>query len=151
MRVPVVAPGVLLAGTGLGGVLTVVTLLPGPVGLAAAIGVLGAGAFLLWPGAVLPVGIIGGAVVGALLSGGDVRRYIAVEVLLLAAGGAALAVRHWLGSRRHRDAAPDRFGRTARRPPRRHHRADGDGAGAIAGSGPVGTPDPRYGVGYWVR
>ncbi|WP_433260624.1 hypothetical protein ACQPWR_17890 [Micromonospora vinacea] len=47
MRVPVVAPSVLLAGAGLGGVLTVVTLLPGPVGLAAAIGVLCAGAFLL--------------------------------------------------------------------------------------------------------
>nr|WTA64849.1 hypothetical protein OHB51_20255 [Micromonospora sp. NBC_00855] len=40
MRVPVVAPSVLLAGAGLGGVLTVVTLLPEPVGLAAAIGVL---------------------------------------------------------------------------------------------------------------
>ncbi|MER7592002.1 hypothetical protein ABTW72_31125 [Micromonospora sp. NPDC127501] len=47
MRAPIVAPGVLLAGTGLGAVLTVVTLLPGPVGLAAAIGVLCAGAFLL--------------------------------------------------------------------------------------------------------
>ncbi|RAO39099.1 hypothetical protein PSN13_00123 [Micromonospora saelicesensis] len=47
MRVPVVAPGVLLAGAGLGAVLTVVTLLPGPVGLAAAIGLLCAGAFLL--------------------------------------------------------------------------------------------------------
>jgi hypothetical protein len=104
MRVPVVAPSVLLAGTGLGGVLAVVTLLPGPVGLAATIGLLCAGAFLLWPWAVLPVGIIGGAVVGALLSGGDVRGYIAVEVLLLAAGGAALAVRHWLGSRRPRGA-----------------------------------------------
>ncbi|MET8266183.1 hypothetical protein ABZU92_19565 [Micromonospora arida] len=96
MRVPTVAPGVLLAGAGLGAVLTVVTLLPGPVGLAAAIGVLCAGAFLLWPWAVLPVGIVG----GALLGGGDVRRYIAVGVLLLAAGGAALAVRHRLGSRR---------------------------------------------------
>jgi len=93
---------VLLTGTGLGGVVTVVTMLPGPVGLAAAIGVLCAGAFLLWPWAVLPVGIIGGTVVGALLSGGDVRGYIVVEVLLLAAGG-ALAVRHWLGSRRPRD------------------------------------------------
>lgn len=49
MRVLVVAPGVLLAGVGLGGVVTVVTLLPGPVGLAAAIGVLCAGAFLLLP------------------------------------------------------------------------------------------------------
>ncbi|MBM0204312.1 hypothetical protein ACIA47_01890 [Micromonospora sp. NPDC051227] len=47
MRVPVVAPGVLLAGVGLGGVVTVVTLLPEPVGLAAAIGVSCAGAFLL--------------------------------------------------------------------------------------------------------
>ncbi|MFF0119953.1 hypothetical protein ACWD8I_24040 [Micromonospora arida] len=100
MRGPTVAPGVLLAGAGLGAVLTVVTLLPGPVGLAAAIGVLCAGAFLLWPWAVLPVGIIGGAVVGALLGGADVRRYIAVGVLLLAAGGTALAVRHRLGSRR---------------------------------------------------
>ncbi|WP_170158672.1 hypothetical protein [Micromonospora noduli] len=36
----------LLAGAGLGAVLTVVTLAPGPVGLAAAIGVLCAGAFL---------------------------------------------------------------------------------------------------------
>lgn len=98
MRAPIVAPGVLLAGAGLGAVLTAVTLLPGPVGLAAAIGVLCAGAFLLWRWAVLPVGIIGGAVVGALLSGGDVRRHIAVGVL--AAGGAALAVRHRLGSRR---------------------------------------------------
>ena len=51
-------------------VLTVVTLLPGPVGLAASIAVLCAGAFLLWPWAVLPVGIIG----GALLGGGDLRR-----------------------------------------------------------------------------
>ncbi|GAB4106736.1 hypothetical protein GCM10028790_57550 [Micromonospora taraxaci] len=50
------------------------------------------------PGAVLPVGIVG----GTLLSGGDVRGYIAVEVPLLATGGAALAVRHWLGSRRSR-------------------------------------------------
>ncbi|MEU1245670.1 hypothetical protein [Micromonospora arida] len=105
MRGPTVAPGVLLAGAGLGAVLTVVTLLPGPVGLAAAIGVLCAGAFLLWPWAVLPVGIIGGAVVGALLGGGDVRRYIAVGVLL-AAGGAALAVRHRLGSRRPGGAVP---------------------------------------------
>ncbi|MEU8157353.1 O-antigen ligase family protein [Micromonospora sp. NPDC048986] len=100
MRVPIVAPGVVLAGAALGGVVTVVTLLPGPIGLAAAIGVLCFGAFLLWPWAVLPVGIIGGAVVGALLSGGDVRGYIAVKVLLLAAGGAALAARHWLGAER---------------------------------------------------
>ncbi|MET8547582.1 O-antigen ligase family protein [Micromonospora zamorensis] len=97
MRVPIVAPGVVLAGAALGGVVTLVTLLPGPVGLAAAISVLCAGAFLLWPWAVLPVGIVGGAVVGALLSGGEVRGYIAVKVLLLAAGGTALAVRHWLG------------------------------------------------------
>ncbi|MBQ0992038.1 hypothetical protein PSH03_003269 [Micromonospora sp. PSH03] len=103
MRTPIVAPGVLLAGAGLGGVVTVVTLLPGPVGLAAAIGVLCAGVFLLWPWAVLPVGIIGGTVVGALLSGGGVRGYNVVEVLLLAAGGAALAARHRLGSRRPRD------------------------------------------------
>ncbi|TNH23507.1 hypothetical protein FHG89_27030 [Micromonospora orduensis] len=105
MRVPVVAPSVLLAGAGLGGVLTVVTLLPGPVGLAATIGVLCAGAFLLWPWAVLPVGTIGGAVAGALLGGGDLRRYIAVGVLLLAAGGTALTVRQWLGSRRPRRTA----------------------------------------------
>ncbi|MGW5557160.1 O-antigen ligase family protein [Micromonospora sp. NPDC003944] len=97
MRAPIVAPGVVLAGAGLGAVVSGVTLLPGPVGLAAAIGVLCAGAFLLWPWAVLPVGIIGGAVVGAVLSGGDVRGYIAVKVLLLAAGGVALVVRHWLG------------------------------------------------------
>lgn len=96
MRVPIVAPTVLLAGAGLGAVVTVVTLLPGPIGLAASVGVLSWGVFLLWPWAVLPVGIIGGAVVGALLSGGDVRGFIAVKVLLLAAGGAALAVRHWL-------------------------------------------------------
>ncbi|WP_124773839.1 hypothetical protein [Micromonospora inaquosa] len=83
---------VLLAGAGLGGVVTVVSLLPGPVGLIAAITVLCTGAFLLWPWAVLPVGIIG----GALLSGGDMRGFIAVKLLLLAAGGAALAVRHWL-------------------------------------------------------
>lgn len=100
MRVPIVAPGVVLSGAALGGVVTVVTLLPGPVGVAAAVGVLCFGAFLLWPWAVLPVGIIGGAVVGALLSGGDVRGYIAVKVLLLAAGGAALAARHWLGAER---------------------------------------------------
>ncbi|GAB4106737.1 hypothetical protein AB0C50_22580 [Micromonospora taraxaci] len=49
MRVPVVAPSVLLAGVGLGAVMTVVTLLPGPVGLTATIGVLCAGVFLLWP------------------------------------------------------------------------------------------------------
>ncbi|RAO60012.1 hypothetical protein [Micromonospora saelicesensis] len=47
MRAPIVAPGVLLAGAGLGAVLTVVTLLPASVGLAAAIGLLCAGAFLL--------------------------------------------------------------------------------------------------------
>ncbi|MFG1883361.1 O-antigen ligase family protein [Micromonospora sp. NPDC049102] len=96
MRVPIVAPTVLLGGAGLGALVTVVTLLPGPVGLAAAAGVLACGVFLLWPWAVLPVGIIGGAVIGAVLSGGDVRGFIAVKVLLLAAGGAALAVRHWL-------------------------------------------------------
>ncbi|MFI7658071.1 hypothetical protein ACIBTW_04205 [Micromonospora parva] len=106
MRVLVVAPGVLLAGTGLGAVVTVVSLLPGPVGLVAAIAVLCAGVFLLWPWAVLPVGIVGGAV----LSGGDVRAFIAVKVLLLAAGGAALAVRRWLGV----ETTPR---------PRSHHRA----------------------------
>jgi hypothetical protein len=97
MRAPIVTTGVLFAGAAMGAVVTVVTLLPGPAGSAAAIGVLCAGAFLLWPWAVLPVGIVGGAVVGAVLSGGDVRGYIAVKVLLLAAGGAAVAVRHWLG------------------------------------------------------
>ncbi|MCG5468187.1 O-antigen ligase family protein [Micromonospora sp. LAH09] len=96
MRVPIVAPTVLLGGAGLGGLVTVVTLLPGPIGLAAAVAVLSWGVFLLWPWAVLPVGIVGGAVVGALLSGGDVRGFIAVKVLLLATGGAALALRHWL-------------------------------------------------------
>lgn len=55
MRVPVVAPSVPLAGAGLGGVLTVVTLLPEPVGLAAAIGVLCSGAFLLVPANARPV------------------------------------------------------------------------------------------------
>ncbi|GAB3933563.1 hypothetical protein GCM10027614_04720 [Micromonospora vulcania] len=58
------------------------------------------GVFLLWPWAVLPVGILGGTVLGALLSGGDVRGYIAVHVLLLGTGGAAMAVRHWLGIER---------------------------------------------------
>jgi hypothetical protein len=96
MRIPIVTPTVLIGGAGLGAVVTVVTVLPGPIGLAAAVGVLSWGVFLLWPWTVLPVGIIGGAVVGAVLSGGDVRGYIAVKVLLLAAGGAALAVRHWL-------------------------------------------------------
>ncbi|MEU8329204.1 O-antigen ligase family protein [Micromonospora sp. NPDC048839] len=96
MRVPIVAPTVLLGGAGLGALVTVVTLLPGAVGLAASVGVLSCGVFLLWPWAVLPVGIIGGAVIGAVLSGGDVRAYIAVKVLLLAAGGVALAARHWL-------------------------------------------------------
>lgn len=52
MRAPIVGPGVLLAGVGLGGVVTVTTLLPEPVGLAAAIGVLCTGAFLLRPWAV---------------------------------------------------------------------------------------------------
>ncbi|MEU0548421.1 hypothetical protein [Micromonospora sp. NPDC005979] len=96
MRVPIVGPTVLLGGAGMGALVTMVTLLPGPVGLAAAAGVLCCGVFLLWPWAVLPVGIIGGAVIGAMLSGGDVRGFIAVKVLLLAAGGVALAVRQWL-------------------------------------------------------
>ncbi|WP_327035750.1 hypothetical protein [Micromonospora ureilytica] len=87
------APLLVLSGAGLGAVVTVVSLLPGAVGLTAAVAVLCAGAFLLWPWAVLPVGIIG----GALLSGGDVGGYLAVNVLLLAVGGAALAVRHRLG------------------------------------------------------
>ncbi|MBQ1019723.1 hypothetical protein KBX71_17890 [Micromonospora sp. D93] len=43
------APLLVLAGTGLGAVVTVLSLLPGAVGLTAAVAVLCAGAFLLWP------------------------------------------------------------------------------------------------------
>ncbi|RQX18489.1 hypothetical protein DDE19_07570 [Micromonospora ureilytica] len=105
------APLLVLSGAGLGAVVTVVSLLPGAVGLTAAVAVLCAGAFLLWPWAVLPVGIIG----GALLSGGDVGGYLAVNVLLLAVGGAALAVRHRRRCRsrrglRHRRYAHSRYG-----------------------------------------
>ncbi|MFI6132815.1 O-antigen ligase family protein [Micromonospora sp. NPDC051141] len=96
MRAAVLAPTVLLGGAAVGGLVTAVTLLPGPIGLAGAVGLLSFGTFLLWPWAVLPVGIIGGAVVGGLLSRGDVRGYVAVHVLLLAAGYVALAMRHWL-------------------------------------------------------
>ncbi|MGC4866345.1 hypothetical protein ACLQ3B_13040 [Micromonospora sp. DT53] len=43
------APLLVLAGAGLGAVVTVISLLPGAVGLAAAVAVLCVGAFLLWP------------------------------------------------------------------------------------------------------
>jgi hypothetical protein len=97
MRTTTAAVTVLPTGAATGATVVLLTLfLPGPLGLAGAGGLLCCGVFLLWPWAVLPVGIVGGAIAGGLLGGGDVRAYIAVHVLLLAAGAVALLVRHWL-------------------------------------------------------
>ncbi|MEU6078416.1 O-antigen ligase family protein [Micromonospora sp. NPDC047074] len=87
---------VVLAGAVLGVTLSLVLMLPGPAAPAGAGALLFLLVFLLWPWTVLPVGILGGALAGAFLGGGDIRVYVAAHLLLLATGGVALAVRHGL-------------------------------------------------------
>ncbi|WP_432826436.1 O-antigen ligase family protein [Dactylosporangium sp. CA-092794] len=69
--------------------------LPAPAGLAAVGLLLCWLGFALWPWAVLPVGIIGGTLAGALIGGGSVQAVVATQLLILGTGGAAVLTR-WL-------------------------------------------------------
>ena len=62
--------------------------------------------FCLWPWAVLPVGLIGGAVVSALLGQDDVRGIALTHTALLLAGCAALATRRLVGAEDKRPRPP---------------------------------------------
>ncbi|MER7167439.1 O-antigen ligase family protein [Micromonospora sp. NPDC000207] len=97
MRRAVALAGVVLTGFVLGAVVSVLLMLPGVGALVGAGAVVILFVFLLWPWAVLPVGILGGATVGGVVGGGDVRVYVATHLVLLAAGVVALVVRRWLG------------------------------------------------------
>ncbi|ASW54804.1 O-antigen ligase [Plantactinospora sp. KBS50] len=102
-----VGAGVALTGAALGVAVSLTMTLPGSLAPAATGALVLLGIFLLWPWTVLPVGIVGGATVGALVSGGDVRSYVAIHLALLAVGGTAVLVRRGLnlGGRRRRTPA----------------------------------------------
>lgn len=85
-----------LAGVALGSLVSALLMLPGRLALAGAGALVALFVFLLWPWMVLPVGILGGAAIGGVTSGGDVRTYVGAHLLLLAAGVVALLVRRWL-------------------------------------------------------
>ncbi|MDG4786343.1 O-antigen ligase family protein [Micromonospora sp. WMMD1102] len=74
-------------------------ILPAGLGVAVAGTVLCGLAFLLWPWAVLPVGIIGGSIASGLLNVTDVRMFVVMHTLPLVAGCTALVVRHLAGWR----------------------------------------------------
>ncbi|OWV11522.1 hypothetical protein B5D80_04330 [Micromonospora wenchangensis] len=85
-----------LAAAALASMASVLLMLPGKLALAGTGALVALLVFLLWPWLVLPVGTLGGAVIGGVTSGGDVRTYIVAHLLLLATGVAALLVRYWL-------------------------------------------------------
>ncbi|MFI7080255.1 O-antigen ligase family protein [Micromonospora sp. NPDC049903] len=93
----VVGAGVTTAGAALGTVVSMATMLPGIMAVAATGALVFLAVFLIWPWTVLPVGIVGGAVAGGLVGGGDVRTYVAAHLLLLAVGATALLIRYALG------------------------------------------------------
>ncbi|MGX7671281.1 O-antigen ligase family protein [Plantactinospora sp. DSM 117369] len=70
--------------------------LPAHAGIAAAGTVLCGLGFVLWPWAVLPIGIIGGSIASGLLGATDVRTFVVLHTLPLMAGCAALVVRRIL-------------------------------------------------------
>ncbi|MFY1669594.1 O-antigen ligase family protein [Plantactinospora sp. WMMB334] len=74
-----------------------VAILPTSLGVAVGGTVLCALGFVVWPWAVLPVGIIGGSVASGLLGVADVQTFVIMHTLPLVAGCAALAVRYLLG------------------------------------------------------
>ena len=63
--------------------------------------------FCLWPWAVIPVGLIGGAVASALLGHDDVRSIVLSHTALLLAGCAALVTRRLVGAEDKRPGPPD--------------------------------------------
>ncbi|WBB53685.1 O-antigen ligase family protein [Verrucosispora sp. WMMD573] len=89
--------GVAAVSATLGAAVSLATMLPGVLALAGTGALVGLAVFLLWPWAVLPVGIVGGAVAGGLVGGGDVRTYVAAHLLVLAVGGIAVLIRYALG------------------------------------------------------
>jgi O-antigen ligase len=64
--------------------------------------------FCEWPWAVLPAGIVGGALGGGLVGHGDIRSTVLMHVLPLVAGVAALLTRRLLGY--DADVTPPRYG-----------------------------------------
>ncbi|MFD0967969.1 hypothetical protein ACFQ3X_04840 [Plantactinospora endophytica] len=70
--------------------------LPGQLGIAAAGTVLCGLGFVVWPWAVLPMGIIGGSIASGLLGVADVQTFVLLHTLPLVAGCAALVVRRML-------------------------------------------------------
>ncbi|MEH1127930.1 O-antigen ligase family protein [Micromonospora sp. CPCC 206061] len=94
MRASVVVPLVPLTAAALGAATAgLLVSFPGDLGILATGTVLCWIGFMLWPWAVLPVGIVGGAVAGAMIGDGEVRSVVTAHVLVLAAGGAALMTR----------------------------------------------------------
>lgn len=83
-----------VAVTGLGAVAAATAhLLPGPRGVVAVAAQASLLAFVLWPHAILPVGIVGGTVASGALAAGQVSMVVAVHAGILAAGCLALLVR----------------------------------------------------------
>lgn len=92
-RLPPPAAGVLLAATlGFAGASSL-ELLPGRGGMLSAAALLCLVVFILWPWAVLPVGIVGGVVVTKLLGDTDVTFITTVHVGILTVGCLALLTR----------------------------------------------------------
>ncbi|NLU78540.1 hypothetical protein HCA58_09135 [Micromonospora sp. HNM0581] len=109
MNRAVAGVGVLLGAAGLSATVSLAALLPPVAALAAAGAVVLLVVFLIWPWAVLPVGILGGTVAGGLVGRGDVASYVLAHLLVLAVGAAALVIRSALGvGRPGRRTAADR-------------------------------------------
>jgi hypothetical protein len=75
---------------------TLTVLLPGDAGLVGDAIIVCWLAFTLWPSTVLPAGIIGGTVAAASIGQGTVRGVVAMHMLILAAGCAAVVTRRFL-------------------------------------------------------
>jgi hypothetical protein len=69
---------------------------PGIAGLVAAAAVVCWLVFTLWPSTVLPIGIIGGTVAAASIGQGTVRGVVAMHMVILATGCAAVVTRRFL-------------------------------------------------------
>ncbi|MFV2017273.1 O-antigen ligase family protein [Micromonospora sp. LOL_023] len=88
-------------------VVAAMTVSPGMPGTALAGTAVCCAAFVLWPWAVLPVGIIGGTIAGVAIGGGDVATIVATHAAILGAGGFALLIRMVFRMERVRRTAAD--------------------------------------------